>query len=134
MAEKALVDSQLIDSQALLRSLDETVLKPALVAWYYYDDIDDWRLILCGKDIDAFLPGKEALAYKTVAEQLTTLNSGLLVSDVKFLSTKAPLISALGFIIGTGPNDISNAHLSNTTFNGIFIKDAVILRSALRGK
>lgn len=132
MAEKALVDSQLADSQDLLRSLDETVLKPALAAWYYYDDIDDWRFILCGKEIDLFLPGKEALAYKTVGEQLTKLNSGLSVSDIKFLVTKAPLISALGFIIGTGPEDISNIHLSNTTLNGIFLKEAVILRSALR--
>lgn len=131
MVEKALVESQIVDSQRLIKSLDETPLKPALAAWYYYDDIDDWRLILCGKEIDAFLPGKEALAYKTVGEQLNMLNSGLSVSDIKFLVTKAPLISALGFIIGTGPKDISGIHLSNTTFNGVFIKDAVILRSAL---
>lgn len=131
MAEKTLVDTQLVDSQNLVKALDLGALKPSLAAWYYYDDIEDWRLILCGKDIDSFLPGKEALAYKTVGEQLTKLNSGLSVSDVKFLSTKAPLISALGFIIGTGPKDVSSIYLSNTTFNGIFIKDAVILRSAL---
>lgn len=133
MAEKTLVDSQLADSQALLRSLDETALRPAVAAWYYYEDIDDWRFILCSKELDSFLPGKEALAYKAVGEHLAKLNSGLSVSDIKFLATKAPLISALGFIVGTDPNGITNVHLSNTTLNGIFLKEAVILRSVLKG-
>lgn len=122
----------MIESQQLLRELDEAGIKPELVVWYYYDDIDDWRLILCGKNIDGYLPAKEALAYKLVAEQLAILNSGLAVSDIKFLSTKAPLISALRFIIGTGPSDISSIYMSNTTINGIFLKDVVILRSALQ--
>jgi hypothetical protein len=132
MAEKTLVDSQVIDSQRLLRALDVSGMMPELVVWYYYDDIDDWRLILCGKNIDGYLPAKEALAYKAVAEQLTKLNCGLSVSDIKFLPTKAPLISALRFIIGTGSLDISSIYMSNTTINGVFLKDVVVLRSALR--
>lgn len=131
MAEKALVDSQLVDSQALLRSLDATVLKPGFAAWYYYDDIDDWRFILSSKEIDSFLPGKEALAYKAIGEHLTKLNSGLSVSDIKFLVTKAPLILALGCIFVTEPEGISNIHMSDTTLNGMFLKEVVILRSAL---
>lgn len=132
MAQKPLVDGSFEASVQLLRELDKGELKPELAAWFYYDDVEDWRLLLCGKKINEYLPGKEALAYKVIAESLGKTNEALTVSDVKFVKTDAPLIVALSFLIGTGPDDASKISMSNNTINGIFIKDMVVLRSAVK--
>ncbi|PTU49277.1 hypothetical protein DBB42_26290 [Pseudomonas plecoglossicida] len=132
MAEKPLVDGSFEASVQLLQELDKGELKPELVAWFYYDDVEDWRLLLCGKKINEYLPGKEALAYKIVAESIGKTNSALAVSDVKFIKTDAPLVVALSFLIGTGPGDVSKISMSNNTINGMFIKDMVVLRSAVQ--
>lgn len=132
MAQKPLVNGSFEASVQLLRDLDKSEFKPEMAAWFYYDDVEDWRLLLSGKKINDFLPGKEALAYKVVAESLGRTKAGLAISDVKFIKSDAPLILALSCLIGTGPDDISKISMSNNTINGIFIKDMVVLRSAVK--
>ncbi|MDH1101126.1 hypothetical protein N5C37_08385 [Pseudomonas mosselii] len=132
MDQKPLVNGSFEASVQLLKELDKTELKPEMAAWFYYDDVEDWRLILSGKKINEFLPGKEALAYKVIAKVLGKTEVGLAISDVKFMKTDAPLIVALSFLIGTGPDDVSKFSMSNNTVNGIFIKDMVVLRSSVK--
>jgi hypothetical protein len=46
------------------------------------------------------------------------------------METKAPLAQSLRRLVGTGPTGIARAHFTNTTLNGIFIKEMIIMRSA----
>lgn len=131
MGEKALVEGQVADAIQLVQKLDAEGNPPALAAWYYYDDADEWRLLVAGPTFDALLPKQEPIAYKKLVEAMAGLNlSSLTISDLKLVNTKAPLPQALRFLIGTGPTGISRAHFTNTTFNGIFMKEMIILRSA----
>jgi hypothetical protein len=131
MGEKALVESQMADAAKLLQVLDSAREGPTVAVWYYYEDIDEWRLIIAGPSYDALLPKQESIAYRKLAEALTKASlASVSVSDLKLLQTSSPLIQALRFLVRTPPNAIGRAHFSNTTLNGIFMKEMIIIRSA----
>jgi hypothetical protein len=131
MGEKALVESQINDAIALIKKLDETGASPTFAAWYYYDDADEWRLLIASPALDPLLQKQEPVAYRKVIEALSSVSpSALGISDLKVLNSKSPLPEALRFLIRTGPQDIAPTRFANCTFNGIFIKEVLILRSA----
>lgn len=131
MAETTLVEGLIKDSIQLILQLDIGEYKPNKVVWYYYEDVDTWRLIIVSNEFDKMLPKEEPLAYKIIAEAINKADlSSLSISEVKLLKNDDPLMGTLGFLIKTGYNNIMQANFSNTTINGIFIKDMIILRSA----
>lgn len=131
MGEKALVDSLVTDAINLIKKLDEQGNSPSFAAWYYYDDADEWRLIIAGPTLDALLPRQEPIAYRKVIDGLSAISAVALgLSDLKVVQTSAQLISAMKFLVGTGQQGIVRAHFQDCSLNGIFIKEAVILRSA----
>ena len=131
MAETALVESQIADAVELLRLLDASGNGPTLAGWYYYEDVDQWRLILAGPTYDALLPKNEAFAYRGLAETIaaSTLKS-ISISDLKLLPTTSPLVVGLRFLVRTSPQATVQARFTNSTLNHIFMKDCLILRSA----
>ena len=130
MGDKALVESQIADAIKLIQKLDADGRAPGLVAWYYYDDADEWRLLIAGSTFDASLPRHEAVAYKYLVETMASLSlSSLTISDLKLIGTNSPLPQALRFLIRTKSDGIVQASFTNTTLNGIFIKEMIILRS-----
>jgi hypothetical protein len=131
MGEKALVETKIDDSIRLIQQLDTDVNSPSLVLWYYYDDIDEWRLLIAGPTFDVLLPRQEHVAYGRLVDAMAIISpSYLSISDLKLLITTSPLANALHFLVRTNPTGISRAYFSSTTLNGIFIKDMVILRCA----
>lgn len=131
MGEKALVESQLADTKNLLEALDAAGRGPTLAVWYFYEDVDAWRLIIAGPTYDALLPKQEPVAYQGLAETLLTVApASVSISDFKLLQTSSPLVQALRFLMRTSPNTITRAHFTNTTLNGIFMKEMIIVRSA----
>lgn len=131
MAETTMVEGLIEDSIELINKLDEGDYKPAKAIWYYYDDVDTWRLIISNPEFDKLLPKQEPLAYKVIAEAVNSKElSSLSISEVKLMKSDDPLLSTLGFLVGTGPDNIIRANFSDTTINGIFIKEMIIMRSA----
>lgn len=132
MGEKALVESQIGDAIALIKKLDADGFSPNLAIWYYYDDAGEWRLLIAGPAFDALLPKQEALAYRKVAEAMAAVSlSSLTISDVKIIPSHSALPQALKRLVGTDATGIARAHFSDTTLNGIFIKEMIVLRSAV---
>ena len=131
MAEKTLVENQIADAISLVQKLDAEGNSPSLTAWYYYDDADEWRLLIASPAFDALLPKQELVAYRKLVEALGSLSlSSLSISDLKLVGTNSPLAQTLRFLIRTDTLGIARAHFTNTTFNGIFIKEIMILRSS----
>ena len=56
MGEKALVEGLINDSVNLVRNLDTSNAAPTFVAWYFYEDADEWRLLIAGPEFDHLLP------------------------------------------------------------------------------
>ncbi|MFQ2706695.1 hypothetical protein ACK3ZA_07430 [Aeromonas caviae] len=132
MGEKPLVDGLIFDSFAFILGLDALDSSPSLAVWYFYEDADDWRLIIAGPNFDKFLPKQEALAYQKVSEAISHSNlQSLSISLVKLIRTDDALSKALGFLVGTPPDGFTRASFTNTSLNGIFIKEMIVLRSAL---
>lgn len=132
MAENALVEALWEDAVELVKKLDdEGSYSPKLAVWYYYEDAEQWRLLIGGQGFDDLLPKKEALAYKKISECISSLDLATLsISMVKLIRTQDPLPQTLRVLIGTGEKGITQATVSNTTINGIFIKDIVVIRSS----
>jgi hypothetical protein len=130
MGEEALVESQISDSIALIKSLDDGD-KPSTAIWYYFPDAGEWRLLLAGQTFDALLPKEESRAYQKVAEALTkSALSSLTMSEIKLVRTDYPLLKATQHLIKTPADAIVRAHFKDTSINGTFIKEMLILRSS----
>jgi len=130
MGEKALVESQVADAIALIEKLDSEGAGPTLVVWYFYDDVAAWRLIIAGPTFDVLLPKQEPVAYRKIVEAMAATSlSSLAISDLKLVRTDTPLPQALRRLVGTGPSGITRAHFTDTSLNGIFIKEMIVLRS-----
>jgi hypothetical protein len=131
MGEKALVESQVADAIALVQKLDAEAAPPSLAVWYFYDDASEWRLLLAGPTYDALLPRQEAVAYRKIVDAMAaTAFSSLSISDVKLINSQSSLPRAIRILIKTPSNGIAQAHFTDTTLNGIFIKEMIVLRSA----
>jgi hypothetical protein len=131
MGEKTLVESKIADAIRLIQKLDADGNSPSLAAWYFYDDVDEWRLLIAGPAFDTLLPKQEPIAYRKLVEAIASLSlSSLYVSDLKLLTTNSPLPRALRILVRTAPTGIVQTHFTDTTLNGIFMKEMFILRSA----
>ena len=131
MGEKALVESQVADAIELIKKLDAVGAAPTFAVWYFYDDAAEWKLLLAGPFFDGLLPKQEPVAYRKVVEAMaSTFLSSLTVSDVKLVGSQSPLPRAIRMLIRTPADGIARAHFTDTTLNGIFIKEMIILRSA----
>ena len=130
MGEKTLVESQIADSVALIQKLDSRGDTATMAVWYFYDDADEWRFLIAGPSFDALLPKQEPVAYRKIAEAMTASNlSSLTISEIKVVESQSALPKAIRLIVRTDPKGIVRAHFTDTTLNGIFIKEMIILRS-----
>jgi hypothetical protein len=131
MGETTLVEPKVSEAIQLVQKLDSLGMPPTSAVWYFYDDADKWRLLVASPAFDRWLPKQEPVAYQKIFEAMGALAlTSLGISDIKLMQTKNPLIQTLRWVIGTGEKRIAQAHFSNTTVNGIFIKEMVVLRSA----
>jgi hypothetical protein len=131
MGEETLVESQISDSISLVKSLEAQGDKPSAIAWYYFSDAGEWRLLLAGQSFDALLPREESRAYQKVAEALNRSQvKSLTIGETEVVPTEYPLLKAMRSLIGTHPDAIVRAHFKDNSINGIFIKEMLVLRSS----
>lgn len=131
MGEETLVEGLFEDSSNLVKKLDSDGNAPVFVVWYFYEDANEWRLLVGGPPFDQLLPKEEPLAYQTISEAISELDlSTLSISLVKLVKMDEPLPKAVKFLIRTGADSTMDAHFMNTTLNGIFIKEMFVMRSA----
>jgi hypothetical protein len=130
MGDTVLVGAKVPDAIKLIRRLDASGDSPTLAVWYFYDEEDEWRLLLAGPTFDALLPEHELDAYRKLVDAMAKMPfSSLNLSDLKLLQTQSPLAQSLRRLVHSGPKAILHARYSNTTLNGIFIKEMIILRA-----
>jgi hypothetical protein len=131
MAEETLVESLVSDSVKLVRALDQQGDKPSNVLWYFFSDAEQWRLLVAGPTFDQLLPKDEAQAYKKVAKAIGAAGvDSLTIADVKLVRTDEALLVATKFVLQTPPDQVVRAHFRDNTFNGIFVKEMLVLRAA----
>ncbi len=131
MGETTLVEGKVAEAAALVRELDSRGDSPSAAVWYFYDDAEQWQLLLAGQTFDPLLPAQEPLAYRKVADAMNALTlSSLWISEVKVVSSEYPILKALRRLLRTPAEALTSAYFTDTTIDGLFIKEMVILRSA----
>ncbi len=132
MGKTALVESQISDASELVKKLDENGTPPTFAAWYYYDDAEDWRLLIAGPRFDALLKKSESAAYLLIAEAVAdSLISSMSIADVKIVNSSSSLPRTVGIMIRTPSDAIMRAHFTDNYVNGIFLKEMFVLRSSV---
>lgn len=131
MAEEALVESSVTDSVKLVEQLDKQGDTPSNVLWYFFSDAEVWRLLVAGRPFDSLLPKDESRAYQKVAAAIGSAGlTSLSIADVKLVRTDDPVLVATKFVIKTSVDGVVRAHFRDNTFNGIFVKEMLVLRAA----
>jgi hypothetical protein len=131
MAEETLVESLVSDSVKLVEELDKQGDDPSNALWYYFSDAEEWRLLIAGPTFDHLLPKHEDQAYQKVATGITKADlDSLTIADVKLVRTDDPLLVATKFVMKTPAHGVVRAHFRDNTFNGIFVKEMLVLRAA----
>jgi methionine salvage enolase-phosphatase E1 len=131
MAEEALVESLIGDSGELVKALDDQGDSPTNVLWYFFSDAAEWRLLLAGPQFDGLLPKDEAQAYQRIADAIGKAGvETLSIADVKLVRTDDPVLAATKFVLRTSPSAVVRAHFHDNIFNGIFVKEMLVLRAA----
>jgi hypothetical protein len=133
MGEKALVEGQIADAMALVKALDARNASPTFALWYYYTDIEAWRLLIAGPPFDKLIPKSEAAAYRIIIDAISTHPvSSVSATDVKLVKTESSLPRTVGILIVTPPDALAGVHFTDNYINGIFIKEMYVIRSAAR--
>ncbi len=122
MDATALVDPFVADAINLVKKLDEGPNSLTFVAWYYYNEADEWRLLIASPSLDPLLQKQEAVAYQKVIVALSeTSPSALSVSDLKIIPTSYRLVQALGTLAKTGPQGTSRIQFRDCMIGDVFI-------------
>lgn len=127
MAEEALVSHKIEDAITLVKHLDQHGDEVDLVAWCWFDDDHEWRLLLAGPTLDA-VQGRPR-----VARELRQIDAnGVSISDVKIVPGDSVLPSAIRTLIKTEPGKFMHAHIQSTRVENVFLDDVIVLRSVDR--
>ena len=131
MAEETLVESVVADSIKLVEELDRLGDNPRNALWYFFSDAEEWRLLIAGPSFDQLLPKDEGLAYQKIAKAITAADlDSLTIADVKLVRTDDVVLAATRFVLKTRADGVARAHFRDSTFNGIYVKEMLVLRAA----
>ena len=108
MAEEALVESLVLDSIKLVEELDKQGDAPTNALWYFASDAEEWLFLVAGRTFDSLLPQNEIQAYEKIGRAITNA----------------------GFYSLSIANAVIRAHFRGNVFNGVFVKEMLVLRAA----
>ena len=120
--------TEMIDAgAALIRKLDERGVQPDAAFWFYFPDVQQWKLVLAEGELSAEGPRQ---IYKNIQETLSAFPEELReisLENVTLTKPDAPIVALLRLVIRTGP-EISGIRFTDSVINGTVIEDTYIYR------
>lgn len=129
MVETQLTPELIQEGETLVRNLDKGGASPDAALWFYFSDINAWKLLLAEVNVGAEGPRE---VYRSIQKTLQALRNEvthLSLEDVAVAKPDAPLIKLLSKALATGPG-ISGIRFTGNVINGTLIEDAYIYRLA----
>lgn len=127
MATTPLVESDIAMGKELLDILDQAKFPVTGAAWVYFEDIDQWRLIVRTPKAEKDLIN--ALTQVAVAmDAKGDLRARLDFSRVKLVPPKDRMLAAMGSVVRV--DGMSTVRFTRNVINGVLIDDALIYRLA----
>ena len=126
MVEQILTKEMIESGKFLIQIMDKKNMNPEAVLWFYFPDIQEYKLLI-SMPIEIKLGPKKF--YKKMRDIILELPEKNRISLDKITLAKptSPIISLLKMAIRTGPG-ISNIRFTNNVINGTVIDDAYIYR------
>jgi hypothetical protein len=126
----AALTPQLIEEGAeLLQALDASGLTPDAAFWFYFSDINAWKLVLAEMRVG---PDGPREVYKQVQRTLDALSDTIKsfsLADVVVAKPDAPVVSVLKRALRVERN-AGGVRFSQNVIDGVLIEDAYIYRLA----
>ena len=129
MVETALTPPLIQEGGELLQALDKAGLAPDAAFWFYFSDVNAWKLVLAEMKVGPRGPRE---VYKQIQRTLGALSDKiktLSLADVAVAKPDAPIVSVLKRAVRTGPG-IGGIRFSQNVIDGVLIEDAYIYRLA----
>lgn len=127
MVDKVLT-AELIDSgRSLVQTLDNSNVEVDAALWFYFSDLQNWKLILSVPKLIRKGPRKAYEAVQKAARKMEKSGKSIPLSDVTVAKRNDPLLNLLRPAIHTGPG-ISGIRFTQNVINGTLIDDAYIYR------
>ena len=127
MVETQLTPELIQEGAALVEGLDGAGVSPDAALWFYFPDVNSWKLLLAEVKVGPEGPRE---VYRSVQKTLQSLRNKithLSLEDVALAKPDAPLIALLRQALVTGPG-ISGIRFTRNVVNGTLIEDAYIYR------
>ena len=120
MVDTELVESEIQEGLEFVKQLDANGFEVLAAYWFYYSDSQRWRLTIVTPKADK---GSRDLYLKAA-----DIKSGIDLAAVEFVPpTNAVYKAIVGGRIIHMPN-LGITRFSRSTFNGVFVEDAVFYR------
>ena len=125
--EAVKLDASLIENgKKVIKVLDNTVVKPTSVFWFYFADLESWRLIISSP---YYTEKNSQDCYKDFIDRTNkTKFTRLKISDVTLVPENNDLVNLLKVAVKTEADAIDGITFTSNTINGVFIENAYIYR------
>jgi len=129
MVGAALTPQLIAEGTELLQALDEARLTPDAAFWFYFPDINAWKLVLAEMRVG---PSGPREVYKQVQRTLDALSNSIeaiSLADVVVAKPDAPVVSVLKKALRVEPG-ARGIRFSQNVIDGVLIEDAYVYRLA----
>ena len=127
MVETNLTKEMMESGAILIGKLDERGIQPDAAFWFYFPDIQAWKLIIAEVKVGENGPKEGYRQILKILGKFYKEMKGLSLDDVTLAKTDASIVVLLRVAIRTGPG-ISGIRFTNNVINGTTIEDAYIYR------
>ena len=111
----------------LISKLDQGGVQPDAAFWFYFPDIQQWKLVLAEVKLGSEGPRGIYGRIKDVLSQFNEELKNLSLDSITLAKPDAPIVALLRVAIRTGPA-IGGIRFTNNVINGVVVEDAYIYR------
>jgi hypothetical protein len=128
MGKETLLEPQIDAGMHLLKELDNRSFDIQSALWFYYPDLDKWKLLLFSPKFD---PEKASAQYSDVFDALAKTNTvgSLSFDSIQLVFKNDKLLNLLKNIIRVKGQ--SKVRMTSNYLNGFYIDDAMIYRNTI---
>lgn len=127
MVDSTLTKEMIESGKALIMKLDDSNVQPDAAFWFFFSDIQQWKLVLAEVKVGEQGPKQVYKTIQGVISQFSDELGDLSLDYITLAKPDAPIVKLLRVAIRTGAG-ISGIRFKNNVINGTVIEDAYIYR------
>lgn len=127
MVDRQLTNALIESGRSLIQTLDDAKVEVDAALWFYFPDIESWKLIISVPRLIKKGPREAYEAIQKAARKLERGGVQVPLSDVTVAKKNTPLLDLLRVAVRTGPG-ISGVRFTQNVINGNLVEDAYIYR------